>query len=272
VSDDEDLAGGIALEELAELVQAGWVVVVRVAEFAGKLRSPAVTMTPVSTALTSMPEMPSEVTFALSSALALAALSELAHEKRAATTARHMRIVTILFIFGSFSGGRPWRDMSLPARQYRFSNFISQWTPFRLDASLRQTYPELAECQMSREGLAFTSNGGSAMAFSDADQISTEEHELDYVLSKWGERTTKANRAILAAELGRFKADPENKPWTRTLFYAWAERTGGLKDNWRISRRRASARRKRRAPIPQVTFQRRREGDGPGGGGSSPPS
>jgi len=64
------------------------------------------------------------------------------------------------------------------------------------------------------------------MGFSDADFISKEKHELDYVLRKWEKRTTQANRDILANALDVFRKDKANSPFTRDIFYQWAERTG----------------------------------------------
>jgi len=66
------------------------------------------------------------------------------------------------------------------------------------------------------------------MPFSDGDFISKEKHELDYVLRKWGKRTTQENRDILAAALDRFNADKALEPHTRELFYKYAEGSGLL--------------------------------------------
>jgi len=63
------------------------------------------------------------------------------------------------------------------------------------------------------------------MGFSDADFISKEKHELDYVLKKWEKRTTQANRDILSNALDEFRKDPANSPYTRDIFYSWAEKT-----------------------------------------------
>ncbi|MBP7096154.1 MAG: OmpA family protein [Spirochaetia bacterium] len=64
------------------------------------------------------------------------------------------------------------------------------------------------------------------MAFTDADFISKEEHELDYVLRKWKKRGTAANRALLVEALDRFNADKAWEPHTRARFYDFAERDG----------------------------------------------
>lgn len=64
------------------------------------------------------------------------------------------------------------------------------------------------------------------MAFTDADFISKEGHELDYVLRKWKKRGTAANRALLVEALDRFNADQTWKPHTRAKFYEFAERDG----------------------------------------------
>ncbi|MBN1242341.1 MAG: OmpA family protein [Spirochaetales bacterium] len=64
------------------------------------------------------------------------------------------------------------------------------------------------------------------MAFTDADFISKEDHELDYVLRKWRKRGTAANRAVLVEALDRFNADKAWEPHTRAKFYEFAERDG----------------------------------------------
>ncbi len=64
------------------------------------------------------------------------------------------------------------------------------------------------------------------MAENDRDFISKEKHELDYVLRKWDKRTTQANRDMLSEALDLFSADAANEPFTRDLFYAFAEKTG----------------------------------------------
>lgn len=67
------------------------------------------------------------------------------------------------------------------------------------------------------------------MAFSDAQRISKEQHELDYVLRKWDRRTTKANRDILSVALDAFNSDESLSDHDRDAFYRWADKTG-LKD------------------------------------------
>jgi len=66
------------------------------------------------------------------------------------------------------------------------------------------------------------------MAFSDKDFISTEKHELDYVLRKWSKRTTQENRDKLVEALDAFNADASLEPHLREQFYEYAERTGLL--------------------------------------------
>jgi len=61
---------------------------------------------------------------------------------------------------------------------------------------------------------------------SDRDYISKEKHELDYVLRKWEKRTTQANRDLLSSALDQFAGDPANEPFTRDIFYSFAEKTG----------------------------------------------
>lgn len=78
------------------------------------------------------------------------------------------------------------------------------------------------------------------MAYADSDFISKEQHELDYVLRKWGKRTTRANRTILEDALDRFSGDSAWAPFTRDLFYSYAEKTG-LKAKLESADRSASA-------------------------------
>jgi len=69
-------------------------------------------------------------------------------------------------------------------------------------------------------------NMEETMAFTDADFISKEAHELDYLLRKWKKRGTAANRALLVEALDRFNADTAWEPHTRAKFYEFAERDG----------------------------------------------
>ncbi len=55
----------------------------------------------------------------------------------------------------------------------------------------------------------------------DRDMISKEDHELNYVLSKWNKRQTKGNREILAKALTDFKKDAKFKPHNRENFYKY---------------------------------------------------
>lgn len=57
----------------------------------------------------------------------------------------------------------------------------------------------------------------------DRDLISTEEHELNYVLKKWEKRQTKENREKLTAALKAFNKDAGYKPHNRENFYKYAD-------------------------------------------------
>lgn len=61
------------------------------------------------------------------------------------------------------------------------------------------------------------------MAFTDSDFISKEDHELDYVLKKWGKRGTAENRRVLSGALDEFNRDPAYPAHTRKDFYEWAK-------------------------------------------------
>lgn len=60
----------------------------------------------------------------------------------------------------------------------------------------------------------------------DADLISTEEHELNYVLKKWDKKQSKANRETLTAALKAFNGDAAYKPHNRENFYKYADDKG----------------------------------------------
>ena len=58
---------------------------------------------------------------------------------------------------------------------------------------------------------------------SDRDLISTEEHELNYVLKKWEKKQSIANREVLIDALKKFNADVNYKPHNRENFYKYAD-------------------------------------------------
>jgi small subunit ribosomal protein S6 len=58
---------------------------------------------------------------------------------------------------------------------------------------------------------------------SDAEVISTEDHELNYVLKKYNKRQTAGNRAKFVELLDTFKADSEYAPHLREQFYKYIE-------------------------------------------------
>lgn len=57
----------------------------------------------------------------------------------------------------------------------------------------------------------------------DAEVISTEDHELNYVLKKYGKRQTAANRKKFVTLLDECKADAEYAPHLREQFYRYIE-------------------------------------------------
>lgn len=57
----------------------------------------------------------------------------------------------------------------------------------------------------------------------DAEIISTEDHELNYVLKKYGKRQTAANRKKFVTLLDEFKADAGYEPHLREQFYKYIE-------------------------------------------------
>jgi small subunit ribosomal protein S6 len=57
----------------------------------------------------------------------------------------------------------------------------------------------------------------------DAEIISTEDHELNYVLKKYGKRQTAANREKFVILLDEFKADAGYGPHLREQFYKYIE-------------------------------------------------
>ena len=58
---------------------------------------------------------------------------------------------------------------------------------------------------------------------SDRDLVSSEDHELNYLLQKWEKKQSKENREKLAGELKKFKSDDEYKPHNRENFYKYVE-------------------------------------------------
>lgn len=64
------------------------------------------------------------------------------------------------------------------------------------------------------------------MVFKDSDFISKDKPELNFILQKWNKRVVQDNRLILGKAIDSFRFDPENKPFTRERFYAWAQADG----------------------------------------------
>lgn len=54
---------------------------------------------------------------------------------------------------------------------------------------------------------------------SDHEMISTEKHELNYVLKKFGKRQTEENREILIEIIQEWKDDDDYSPHNRESFY-----------------------------------------------------
>ena len=57
---------------------------------------------------------------------------------------------------------------------------------------------------------------------SDWSQLSTEKHELDYILDKYDKRRTQRNRELLAGWIDEFKelhGGPNTKDYTKDEFY-----------------------------------------------------
>ncbi len=57
----------------------------------------------------------------------------------------------------------------------------------------------------------------------DRDIISNEEHELNYLLKKWGKKINSGNRQILSDALDKFKDDNSIENHNRENFYSFAE-------------------------------------------------
>ena len=65
---------------------------------------------------------------------------------------------------------------------------------------------------------------------SDRDQISKQDHELDYVLKKYGKRQTKDNREKLSDALDTFRKDDSYETYFRADFYNYVENNDALND------------------------------------------
>lgn len=64
------------------------------------------------------------------------------------------------------------------------------------------------------------------MVYKDSDFISKDKPELNFILHKWNKRVVQDNRLLLGKAIDSFRFDPENKPFTRERFYAWAQAEG----------------------------------------------
>ena len=63
---------------------------------------------------------------------------------------------------------------------------------------------------------------------SDREQISKQDHELDYVLKKYGKRQTKDNRDKLSDALDLFLKDDSYETYLRADFYNHVEKNDAL--------------------------------------------
>ncbi|MBN2532962.1 MAG: OmpA family protein [Spirochaetales bacterium] len=63
----------------------------------------------------------------------------------------------------------------------------------------------------------------------DHDLISSQTHELNYLLKKWEKKQSRKNREILRDTLKDFRADKSCTPHTRELFYKYVEEHDILK-------------------------------------------
>lgn len=55
----------------------------------------------------------------------------------------------------------------------------------------------------------------------DSEMISKEEHELNYLLKKWGKRQSIENRQKLTKKLDEFNDDPNYRTSNREDFYRY---------------------------------------------------
>lgn len=65
---------------------------------------------------------------------------------------------------------------------------------------------------------------------SDKDLISKQEHELNYVLKKYGKRQTEENRDKLSEALDVFLKDDSYETYLRNDFYDYVEKNNALRD------------------------------------------
>ncbi len=63
---------------------------------------------------------------------------------------------------------------------------------------------------------------------SDSEQISKQDHELNYVLQKYGKRQTKENREKLSDALDAFRDDDDYTTYLRADFYKYVEAKDAL--------------------------------------------
>lgn len=62
------------------------------------------------------------------------------------------------------------------------------------------------------------------MPRTDAEEISIETHELDYVLKKWNKTQSEDNRAVLVLFIGKFKNSEGSHD--REAFYKYSDMSG----------------------------------------------
>jgi hypothetical protein len=63
--------------------------------------------------------------------------------------------------------------------------------------------------------------GNQGLMTIDAEMISKEEHELNYLLKKWEKKQSIENRAKLVKKLDEFNADPNYRTSNRVDFYQY---------------------------------------------------
>jgi|GEM_PF-835997 len=58
---------------------------------------------------------------------------------------------------------------------------------------------------------------------SDRDLVSSEDHEMNYLLRKWDKKQSKENRETLVEKLKEFKHDDDYQPHNRESFYKYVD-------------------------------------------------
>lgn len=64
------------------------------------------------------------------------------------------------------------------------------------------------------------------MAFKETDPVTKDKKTMDFILRRWNKKDSQDNRTVLAAGIDEFRQNLDNRPWSFSGFYTFADSTG----------------------------------------------